>query len=242
LEERNLSAKLKSSLVIVLVTLTLPLLIPLFNFRILVFNFGFYQQEFERHYVYYFFPDHQQVDGAAVELISYLAGKRDLTTDFFNQKEKGHLIDVKDLIRRTILAFSALLIIFVVSLTYLAITKRYRAIGSSFVLGGVASLALFVSIALLFQRWFFSLFLQFHLLAFDNYLWMLDPRTDNLIRMFPAGFFYDTVQIIARNSVVAAVLFVVFGVILLLALSTSITFRPHAVEPVENTAGDSSTH
>jgi hypothetical protein len=81
--------------------------------------------------------------------------------------------------------YNALLIIFVVSPTYLAITKRYRAIGYSFVLGGAASLALFVSIALLVQRWFFSLFLQFYLIAFDNEPWMLDPRTDNLIRMVP---------------------------------------------------------
>ena len=232
-----MSAKLKSSLVIVLVALTLPFLMPLFNFRILVFNLGFYQQGFERHHVYYLFPDRQQVDDAAVELIGYLANKSDLTTDFFNEKEKGHLVDVKDLIRTTLLAFKALLIISIVSLTYLAVTKRYRAIGYSFVLGGLTSLASFVGIALLVQRQFFSLFLQFHFIAFDNELWMLDPRTDNLIRMFPAGFFYDTVQRIARNSVVAAVLFVVFGVVLV--LSTSLIVRSHAVEPVEKAAGDS---
>jgi uncharacterized membrane protein len=238
-----LSAKLKSSLVVVLVTLTLPLLIPLFNFRILVFNPGFYQGEFERHRVYYLFRNRQQVDDAAVELIGYLANKRDLTTNFFNQNEKGYLVGVRDLIQKTLLAFKAPLIIFVISLTYLAMTKRYRAIGYSFVLGGLTSLATFVSIALLVARGFCSLcLLTGHFLTFDNELEMLDPRTDNLLRMFPAGFFDDAIQRIARNSVVAAVLFIVLGAVLILALSKSTTFRSYTVEPVENTTRDSSTH
>ena len=38
-----------------------------------------------------------------------------------------------------------------------------------------------------FQR----LFVFFHLVSFDNDLWILDPTRDYLIMMFPQGFFFD---------------------------------------------------
>nr|MBA2450568.1 DUF1461 domain-containing protein [Chloroflexota bacterium] len=43
---------------------------------------------------------------------------------------------------------------------------------------------------------FSELFVRFHLLSFSNDLWVLDPQRDNLIRLFPEGFWYDaTVRI-----------------------------------------------
>lgn len=38
---------------------------------------------------------------------------------------------------------------------------------------------------------FEKLFLQFHLLAFDNDKWMFDPSADYMIRMLPEGLFMD---------------------------------------------------
>ena len=57
---------------------------------------------------------------------------------------------------------------------------------------------------------FSALFSQFHFLSFSNDLWMLDPRTDRLIQLFPLGFFFDAalriaVQTVALGAVVFAV-------------------------------------
>ena len=44
---------------------------------------------------------------------------------------------------------------------------------------------------------FDRLFLFFHLVSFSNELWILDPRHDYLIAMFPQGFFFDCTVAIA---------------------------------------------
>ena len=46
---------------------------------------------------------------------------------------------------------------------------------------------------------FSDLFIQFHLLSFSNDLWLLDPRTDNLIRLFPQEFFLDAAMRIVSS-------------------------------------------
>ena len=46
---------------------------------------------------------------------------------------------------------------------------------------------------LLFFSDFNKYFTLFHEVFFTNDLWLLDPRTDLLIRMLPEGFFFDMV-------------------------------------------------
>src|SRR3989337_2913922 len=69
--------------------------------------------------------------------------------------------------------------------------RQFDALARSMVSGSLATLGLLASLALLALTDFSGAFLQFHYLAFSNDLWQLDPRTDNLIRMFPEGFFLD---------------------------------------------------
>tara|TARA_B100000686_G_scaffold162100_1_gene169679 strand:- start:975 stop:1217 length:243 start_codon:yes stop_codon:yes gene_type:complete len=52
-----------------------------------------------------------------------------------------------------------------------------------------------------FQR----IFILFHLVSFDNDLWILDPRRDFLIMMFPTGFFFDATMLIALMTVVEGI-------------------------------------
>jgi integral membrane protein (TIGR01906 family) len=50
----------------------------------------------------------------------------------------------------------------------------------------------------------FTLFWDlFHRLTFDNYLWLLDPRTDILIQMVPEQFFYNTVMRIIMYFIIS---------------------------------------
>jgi integral membrane protein (TIGR01906 family) len=58
--------------------------------------------------------------------------------------------------------------------------------------GGGITLGLFAGFGVLSMLDFDNLFLEFHLLSFDNNLWILDPTKDNLLMMFPQGFWYDS--------------------------------------------------
>ena len=56
-----------------------------------------------------------------------------------------------------------------------------------------SSLALFglVALGVLFATQFNLMFAGFHMLAFTNDFWLLDPRTDYLVMLFPTGFWQE---------------------------------------------------
>ena len=54
---------------------------------------------------------------------------------------------------------------------------------------------------------FGELFVRFHELSFRNDLWMLDPRRDYLLMLFPQGFWFDaTLRIAALTALQAGAL------------------------------------
>jgi integral membrane protein (TIGR01906 family) len=70
--------------------------------------------------------------------------------------------------------------------------------------GGKLTLALVGVVGLLALVGFNRLFLLFHLISFSNDFWMLDPRRDYLIAMFPQGFFFEATMLIAFCTIAAA--------------------------------------
>ena len=48
------------------------------------------------------------------------------------------------------------------------------------------------------------LFWIFHLVSFSNDLWLLDPRTDYLLIMFPLGFWFDATMRVAATAAAGA--------------------------------------
>ena len=74
-------------------------------------------------------------------------------------------------------------------------------------IGGAVAVVIvgLAGIASLFD--FSALFTQLHFLSFSNDLWMLDPRSDRLIQLFPLGFFFDAAVRIAVQTVALGALF-----------------------------------
>ena len=70
---------------------------------------------------------------------------------------------------------------------------------------------------------FDDLFEQFHLLSFSNDFWLLDPRTDHLIQMFPSGFWFDVTFAVGAVTLLegAVVALVGFGYLRWLARAAS---------------------
>jgi integral membrane protein (TIGR01906 family) len=69
-------------------------------------------------------------------------------------------------------------------------------------ISGLASIAVLGTLGLVVLTGFDAAFERFHLIAFDNDLWQLDPDTDRLIQMFPEGFWYDvTLWVAVATSV-----------------------------------------
>ena len=72
--------------------------------------------------------------------------------------------------------------------------------------GGILTLIIFGSLAIASVVGFDKLFIYFHQISFNNDLWILDPRTDYLIAMFPQGFFFDTTMLIGFLIIFFAIL------------------------------------
>ncbi|MBR2991515.1 MAG: DUF1461 domain-containing protein, partial [Solobacterium sp.] len=72
--------------------------------------------------------------------------------------------------------------------------------GSLFMLGVVAFVAVWAMVD------FNGFWTNFHLLFFDNDLWLLDPRTSIMINLLPGGLFFDLVTGIIIRFLICMVL------------------------------------
>jgi len=126
------------------------------------------------------------------ELISVTVIKNGQPLNLFGQRETLHLRDVKELIRLDyrVLAVSGGLIL-LITLVY-AVRRRWRALAGALLWGSGLSLVLAATVGVASLVDFNALFIRFHLLSFSNDLWLLDPKTDYLIMLFPQGFWQDT--------------------------------------------------
>lgn len=137
----------------------------------------------------------------------------------FNEREAGHLRDVKVLVW---LDYRVLLVTGVYALAYAANclflrSRLRRPLAAALVWGSGLTLALMVALGLGIISGFDQLFLQFHLFSFANDLWQLDPARDYLIMLVPRDFWYETFLIGAGvAAATAAVLGGVGGVYLIL--------------------------
>jgi len=142
------------------------------------------------------------------EYISLTVVKDGEPLELFNQREVAHLKDVKALMQlnHRLLLGTAVYVGVYAGISLFWRRKRYRrqlawatVIGSSIALGMIIALGA-GSMLLDFNE----LFTRFHLVAFTNELWMLDPATDYLIMLFPEGFWYDSAVLLGQITAAAA--------------------------------------
>ena len=112
----------------------------------------------------------------------------------FNSKEIHHMIDVKNLILNikffNYLLWATVIVILLIkiSLSKDKILNSLRIIAKSYFIYSVSILISTLILIALSFRWIFYFF---HIISFNNNLWILDPRTDYLIKIFEEVFFMD---------------------------------------------------
>ena len=114
--------------------------------------------------------------------------------NLYNQREILHMKDVKNLVQLiySIQIWSLLLFITLILIGFLSIRlRKFSNVIDLISWGGGLTLGIAAVVGILSLFGFQRLFLFFHLVSFDNDLWILDPTRDYLIMMFPQGFFFD---------------------------------------------------
>ncbi len=123
----------------------------------------------------------------------------------FNDRETGHLRDVKNVFQTTFTAQEAA-IIFIMSYVVLvflwAREGSLRRLAREVLTSGIASLVVLLTFGLVALTGFDAAFDRFHLIAFTNGNWQFDPRTDHLIQMFPDNFWRDVTLWVALATLV----------------------------------------
>lgn len=129
----------------------------------------------------------------------------------FQPHEQQHMADCRALFKldRKVLYAGAMLS---VALFAVALGQRNLLKGCAVGLGAV--IAVVVVIAVMAAIDFDSLFILFHRLSFANDLWLLNPRTDLLIRLMPIGFFTTYAAILGVSWLALNVLMLAGAVIL----------------------------
>ncbi len=188
----------------ILLTVIIILVVILLNGKSYLFNMKYYDAEFKKLGIYEVFQEDQALEQLD-NLIDYLKENKPLTTSFFNEKEKQHLYDVQRLIQKGISLFY-LLLFFCAAFLYI----NRKELSYVLIYAGISLILLpFIFFLINFE----SAFLFFHNIAFNNDLWILNPETDNLIKLFPEQFFYDIARTIGRNIIIMGSLLTILGFI-----------------------------
>jgi integral membrane protein (TIGR01906 family) len=142
--------------------------------------------------------------------------------NLFNAREIFHMKDVKNLIRGVYFVQYASVIIIGICfiLGFIGFTRNtMRTSLKRISYASLATLLMTLLIGVLSIVGFDRLFIYFHLISFNNDLWILDPRRDYLIAMFPQSFFLDATLLIGLGILILSTILTVLPIFVIKKLN-----------------------
>ncbi|MBM6853006.1 TIGR01906 family membrane protein [Mediterraneibacter glycyrrhizinilyticus] len=188
-------------------------------------DFGVYEREYEKYdvlsdldmtmedtmYVTHEMMDYLRGDRDTLSVITTVEGKEQ---DFFNEQDRFHMAEVRDLFLGGLNLRIGAAAVAVVCLIFLLLSKAdlrrmlSRSYQISLAVVGAAVLLLGIAVAIDFN----AVFVEFHHIFFDNDLWLFDPAEDYMIRMLPEGLFADMVIRIGAIFVTSLLILLVISI------------------------------
>ena len=163
-----------------------------------------------------------------VELLDYMRGRRDdldgiratvggVEQEFFSERDKIHMIDVRVLYDRLFVVRNVALFSFIGLILVMALTKspvmHLLARCSREVMAGFLLISAIVAGVIIFD--FDNAFEVFHLIFFDNDYWILFPPRDRLVMMVPQQFFVNISIFIGSLMAAVPIIIIIAGTIYL---------------------------
>ena len=186
---------------------SIPVFLLLTNVRVATTDAHVYALGFSRYHASAVTGiDRGELDRAAREIVEYLSSNdRSALLDvrvtvggqsqpLFNEREVGHMLDVKRLFQFFFRVHELAFVYIAVYVTAIYLWTRERAmrrLAQQALVGGIVTAVALAVSAVEVLVGFDQLFTAFHLLSFANDLWQLNPATDRLVQMFPQGFWFE---------------------------------------------------
>jgi integral membrane protein (TIGR01906 family) len=122
----------------------------------------------------------------------------------FSVRETAHMADVRDLVG-TLFTVQLLALALTIALgVALLVLWPPRALAAAALYGSVLTAIVLGLASVLALSGFDAAWSQFHVIAFKNDFWELDPVTDHLIQMYPEDFWFDVTMLIGIATLAQA--------------------------------------
>lgn len=193
------------------------LLVILLLVNLIVVQDSFLKYTNNKHHVYKnLLMSSSELDKVTEQMVAYVKGKVDSPqivveiagqqTEFFNQKEIGHLADVRELIAGLYVGMVCMAVVCVIGFVYLVKKKFYDVIAKGvFVAWGlIIGMAVVIGIVALIDIHF--VIDGFHKLFLGGSTWVLNPALDRSIRMFRTDMYIDVLIVIGCIIAVVGIL------------------------------------
>ncbi|MBI2107309.1 DUF1461 domain-containing protein [Candidatus Woesearchaeota archaeon] len=167
----------------------------LFSSAFHVFNNEFYSQKFEQNGAYDTFGK-DKVDEVNSQVFEYFLLKNNLETDFFDNREKKHLEDVRFLF---IAGYILLFLTFIVLILFIYFYRKD--LFNLLLISGIFGLFFVTFVVILSLTDFDFLFIAFHKIFFTQGTWSFDS---NLVQVYTYDLFYS---IFLRILITSTILF-----------------------------------
>lgn len=199
----------------------LVLILPFILFLLLVNFYGFSNLFYREKFLEY---KAQQDAPEAIYLhekvINFIKGKNSNLPNEFNEREKQHLWDVRNLVSMSTILLYILIISFILLLIISALILKVNNyitnfVGKVLIFGGFLTIALAAVLYLFISSNFSATFNSFHKLLFDKGTYVFDPAKDLIVNMYPEELFMELGTRISKGVVIASAVFILFGSLLL---------------------------
>lgn len=201
-----------STIVVSIFVFLLPLLLLSAAIHFVAFDESFYNAQFEKLHVYDSFSENVVLKQSS-DVREYLKGSGELDSEFFNAREIHHLEDVKNLLWLNRISWMLLGVILLACVLVLIIRKEWVTLGLMLKTSGIVTAVITAVISLIAVLGFRAMFVAFHEVAFSNTLWNLNPAVDNLIVLFPEGFFIAAFTRILVSVFLVALIITFLGIL-----------------------------
>lgn len=198
---------LKNKIIYYLSTICFIIVVILSSIDFWAFNDVFYNHEFKQNNTYETIGiSEEDLADTKDVLLGYIKDDNDdlfvmanikgVDREVFNEKEKLHMIDVKNLYHNAMLCRNILFVVFVICLFFIFNDLDIHLLFTTFKQTLLGFLAIIGALCLYAIIDFNSFWINFHYIFFTNELFFLDPNKDILIQIVPERFFFDLVFLI----------------------------------------------
>jgi integral membrane protein (TIGR01906 family) len=190
----------------ILFVVLMPVVLLLTSVQIVAYDRDYYRDE----YIKYGIPEYIGMDmnelmSSTEQLLLYLEGKRDNLDfkasfrsgeeEFFSQRDKQHMVDVKGLFVKgkliRDLSFLYIIVFMVLHFRkkdYISQLRSLAGYGKWIAAAGTIPVIILI---ILMNLDFYKYFTIFHEIFFTNDLWLLNPASDRLVNILPEELFTD---------------------------------------------------